>query len=188
MESYDSIKDYYLEDGLDLKKLTDNYSGYIYTIISNKNIGILSSEDIEEIISDVLFAVWKNRDNILSSYPLKAYISGITKNVIKNKLRLNKNINIISIDDDESGFDIKDSINIEDTIEQNEEINVLEKALKKLGKDNEEIFRMFYFHSMKIKDISKKTNLSEYNVSVKLHRIRKHLKKELEKGGYSYGK
>ena len=40
---------------------------------------------------------------------------------------------------------------------------------------------------MKITEISKKLNISEFNVKSRLYRIRKKLKKELEKGGYSYG-
>ena len=62
---------------------------------------------------------------------------------------------------------------IEDTIVLNEKLNIVEKALEKLGKDSKLIFRMYYFNSMKIKDISEKIHISEYNVTQKLYRTRK---------------
>ena len=48
-----------------------------------------------------------------------------------------------------------------------------------------DIFNFFYYENRKINEISKMLNLTEFNVKSRLHRIRKKLKKELFKGGYS---
>ena len=45
---------------------------------------------------------------------------------------------------------------------------------------------MFYYNAQKIKDIAKILNISENQVKVTLHRIRKKIKKNLKKGGYDY--
>ena len=66
----------------------------------------------------------------------------------------------------------------------NEGNNLIEKALENMKEEDREIFLLYYYESKKIKEISKDLNISESKVKTKLHRIRKKLKKELEKGGY----
>ncbi len=57
-----TISKYILDNNeLDLKQIVDDYSNYIYTIIKNMTNGLLKEEDVEELISDVLLAVWKNK-------------------------------------------------------------------------------------------------------------------------------
>ena len=56
-------------------------------------------------------------------------------------------------------------------------------------KDQEkEIFIMFYYQNIKVKDIAKKLNISVPKVKVTLHRLRKLAKKKLKEGGYNYDK
>ena len=47
---------------------------------------------------------------------------------------------------------------------------------------------MFYYESKSVKEIAKVLNLSTSNVKTILHRVRKAIKRNLEDGGYSYGK
>ena len=83
-----TISKYILDNNeLDLKQIVDDYSNYIYTIIKNMTNGLLKEEDVEELISDVLLAVWKNKRKNRKNLELKPYIAGITKNIVKNKLR-----------------------------------------------------------------------------------------------------
>ena len=55
-----------------------------------------------------------------------------------------------------------------------------------MDKESKEIFIYFYYEQRKIKEISKILNISESKVKTRLHRVRKKIKKELEKGGYRY--
>ena len=64
--------------------------------------------------------------------------------------------------------------------EQREKINVLEKTVKHLKDDDISIFNLYYYSSMKISEISKVLNISEFNVKMRLHRIRKKIKKEFD--------
>ena len=50
-----------------------------------------------------------------------------------------------------------------------------------------EVFILFYYNSKKIKEIAKQLGISDFIVKSRLYRIRKKLKKELERQGYSYG-
>lgn len=186
MEEIKTIENYIFDDTINLEMLVNDYSNFIYKIVKNMTNNLFKNEDIEEIISDVLFAIWKNQTNINPKLPLKPYVSGITKNLIKNKLRNKKNNNIIYFDDD--SFEIKDEINLEELVQSNEKMKIIEQTLDRLGKENKKIFKMFYYNGMKAKDISKQLNLSEFNINTKLHRIRKKIKTNLEKRGYNYGK
>ena len=61
MKPYKTIEDYKENQELKIEKIVDEYSGYVYTIIKNLSNQNLSQEDIEEIITDTFFVVWKNQ-------------------------------------------------------------------------------------------------------------------------------
>ncbi|MBP3801132.1 MAG: sigma-70 family RNA polymerase sigma factor [Clostridia bacterium] len=178
------IGKYKESNNIDLEKLIDDYSGYVYTIIENMAGNTLSNEDKEEIISDTFFVLWKNKNKIKEEKILSSYIAGIVRNLVKLKSRT------INLNNDINFFEntITDMKNIDLLCEQRDKIEIIENALLKMKEQDRVIFNLYYYSSMKITEISKKLNISDFNVKSRLHRIRKRLKKELEKGGYSYGK
>lgn len=170
-----------IKDDFDIDELIDKYSPYIKTIIYNMVGDNLSYEDKEEILSDTFFILWKNRENKILS--LDSYISGITKNLVKEKLKKRK-----------ITYDISDYEKVIEYSEfqkmfpaEREEISKVENILESLKEIDLEIFKLFYYQDMSIKDIAKKEKISEFNVKTRLYRIRKKIKKELNAGGY-YGK
>ena len=177
----DILNNYIINDSLQLEKIVKNYSGYIYMIVKNMTNNVLNDEDIEEIISDVLLVVWKNKDQIEWFAPLKPYIAGVTKNITRNVLRKLK-VNYEVIDED-----LKSNEDVNEYIEQKEELDIIEKEINSFGKDSK-IFIMFYYNGMKAKDIGTKLGMTESNVNVKLHRMKDKIKKSLKKRGYNYGK
>ena len=81
------LNDYIEKGKLNIDNLFDDFYGYIYSIVK-KGVSIcLTNEDIEEIVSDVFIAVWKNSKILSNTVDIKAYLSGTAKNVIKNKYR-----------------------------------------------------------------------------------------------------
>jgi len=178
-----SIQFYMNDNELNLEQIVREYSSYIFMIVKNKTKNLLSNEDIEEIISDVLFVVWKNKDNLDFNLPLKPYIAGVTNNITKNRLRdLRPTSNCLELD-----TDIKYDEEIEEIIENKEEFEIISDELNKMKKEDNKIFVMFYYKGKKSKDIAIELKISESKVNTKLHRIRNRLKKELEKRGYHYG-
>lgn len=171
----------YIENSeLDIEKIINDYSGYIYIIVKNMTKEILSNEDMEEIISDVFVVFWNNRLKIDKTKPIKSYLSGITKNLVRLKYRkIQFNYNLEDYENN-----LVNKLSVEESYEMNEENNLIEKALENMKEEDREIFLLYYYESKKIKEISKDLNISESKVKTKLHRIRKKLKKELEKGGY----
>lgn len=184
LEKNKELKDFIKENRLDIDCLINEYYSYIYMIVKNSVSIIITDEDIEEIISDVFLALWKNHSNLEKDTPIKQYITGIAKNIIKNKYRSTK-LNY-SISDYEEQLISND--NLEILAEEKEQNKIIIDTLKTMKEDEYKIFMMFYYKSKKIKDIAKDLNISESNVKVKLHRIRKVVKENLKNGGYSYGR
>lgn len=83
-------------------------------------------------------------------------------------------------------YDIQDMKKIDMLLEQREKIDLIEKTLMKLKKEDIEVFNLYYYSGRKNKEISKILNISEFAVKQKIYRIRKKIKKDLEKGGYSF--
>lgn len=181
MKTKKEIKEYKKNNNLDLERIIDEYSGYVYKVINNMAVQYFKDEDIEEIVSDTFFILWKNKNKLDNEKPLSSYIAGIVKNLVKEKRR------IININDDISDYinTIQDHIKVDMICEQREKIAIIEKTIKQMKNEDIDIFKLFYYSSMKISEIAKILNFSEFNVKSRLYRIRKKIKKELIKGGYS---
>ena len=178
------IIDYLTLKGLNVNQIVEEYYGYIYRIATNSKGINITHEDVEEIISDTFFALWKNSNKLAPDILIKPYLTGIVKNVIRNKYRT---IELAySIEDYES--EIKGIGNLEEIIEEREKIKIIQETLRKMKKDDYEIFFMFYYEGMKTKDIAMKKNFSENKVKLILFRVRKKIKKNLKNRGYYYGK
>jgi len=176
-----TLNDFLNKGVLNIEDVITTYSSYIYTILKNS---IDSSEDVEELIADVFIALWNNYKRLDISMELKPYLAGITKNLIKKKYReASNNIEIYDIVDYEG---IAKSIDISIVAEQSEKNKYINKVLNELKYEDKQIFLMFYYNSKKVNEIAKTLGISVSKVKTTLHRIRKKLKSELKKGGYSY--
>lgn len=182
MQSDELIGDFKNSGVLDIEKVIKLYNGYVYKIITNMVKNSLTEEDIEEIVSDVFYITWKNGDILDDSSSLKPYIATVTRNLVKNKFRNIK----LNYDIDDYKDILINIDNIEQIIEQNEKNKLIADTIKNFDKESREIFNRYYYFSEKIKEIAKQMQISESKVKVKLHRIRKQLKKILKERGYGY--
>lgn len=168
------IKDYIENDEIELEKIIKDYSNYTITIINNMVKDNLSKEDKEEILSEIFFIVWKNKDKLDINKNLSSYIAGVTKNIAKEYLRKIKiNYNIC---DYENTLYSYDEIEIFNT--NMETIRKIENKLNNMKEIDKKIFLEFYYYCKSIKDIAKEQNISIFSVKQRLYRIRNKLKKE----------
>ncbi len=156
--------------------------GYVFVIIKNSKFKF-SDEDIEEIASDVFLTIWNNRENLDSNRKLSPYIAGIAKNLMLKKKRETKDSNE-NIDNFQNI--LYENINLNVEVEVNEKTKIIIEKLNGMKREDNDIFVYYYYFSKSVKDISKIMNISEIKVKSRLSRIRKKLKKELERRGYSY--
>ena len=178
------LSDYMENETLDIDMLIDDYYSYIYIVVKNGISINISQEDMEEIISDTFVAFWKNSKYLRKDLLLQPYLKGVAKNLIKNKYR-DSNLNV-SIENYENT--LVGDFDIDDILESNEKNELIIDTLKTLNKNEYSIFMMYYYEGKNIKEISKELNLSVSNVKTILYRVRKKIKRNLEEGGYSYGK
>ncbi len=167
---------------MELEKIVNKYTNYLYTTVTNMSYGNLSFEDIEEIISDVFFIFWKNKEKFDTSKKLNLYLAGIAKNLIKSKYR---KIHINSNIEDYESILI-DNYDISYNYEQIEKTRIIEDSLNCMQKEDKDMFVLYYYFSKSIKEIANELNCSEFKIKSKLFRIRKKIKTNLERGGYRY--
>ena len=174
------IHTYIENDNLQMEMIIEDYSNYVKTIIRNSYIN-LSNEDVEEVVIDVFLTLWRNQDKLDINKSMSSYISGVTKNLIKYKYRQSKeNLNI-----EEYEENLVEVSNMEVILSHNEKRNIITEELKKVKKEDSEIFIEYYYDDRSVKEISKIFNMSESKIKSKLFRVRKKKKKALKKRGYS---
>lgn len=175
------IKKYKNNQELDLETIINEYSNYIRKIVDSKTMHFLTKEDKEEIVSDTFFVLWKNRNKLDDSKSLSPYIAGITKNLIKEKSR------VISINYDIEDYKncISELTSIDMLYEQREKTRQIKEIVEQMKEEDITIFDLYYYAGKRIKEIAQILHLSEFNVKTRLYRMRKKIKNDLEKGGYS---
>ena len=177
-----TLKDFLNKGVLNVEGMVDIYSSYIYTVLRNC---INNSEDVEELISDVFMAVWCNYKKLDPNMKIKPYLIGITKNLIKKKYReLSNDVVLCDISDFCNSEEAL--INVSDIAEESEKSKIILNTLNELKEEEKKVFIMFYYNSKKVKEIAEVLGVSKPKVKTTLHRVRKKLKSELKKGGYSY--
>ena len=162
-----------------LDKIIGEFSGYVYTVIRNFSRGELSEQDIDELCSDVFYRLWEHRGNIDPGLGLKGYLSAISRNAVKNRLRSQK-----PPAEDISELDIPDDLSIEELAERREMMRTLYEALGTLSDAEREVFLRFYFYGEKSSDIAIKTGITESSVRSKLSRTRMKLREYLTERGF----
>lgn len=176
---YRRIYDYIKGDKLEIEQIMNEYTNYIYKIIKN-NALILTTEDIEEITLDVFLTLWRNTSKLDVNSSMSAYIAGITRNLIRLKYRELK----IADNIDDYQDKIIDLSNIELVLLNNEKYIIIMEELRKIKKEDKDIFISYYNDEIKIKELSKIYNMSESKIKSKLFRVRKKLNKKLKERGY----
>ncbi len=178
----ETIESFEKKGVLDIENVINVYNNYIYKILRNS---ISNETDLEEILSDVFVIFWLKHKELDKNTNVKSYLIGITKNLIKKKYQDYAKV-FENIDDYEN--EIACNTDIQELVENNEKSKIVSEALLKMKDIDRDIFYLFYYHQMKVKEIAKTLNISDTNVKVILHRVRKKLKKILKERGFDYGK
>lgn len=142
-------------------------------------------QDAEECVNDSYFAVW---NTIPPKKPdsLSAYLCRIVRNISIKKYHGNTAVKRNSYYDvalDELAECIPAAETVEEEVAVKELADAINRILKKLKKENRIIFVRRYWFSNSVSEIAEMFQTNEHNISVRLSRTRKMLKKYLEKEG-----
>ncbi len=183
MEDSEIISLYFEREEDAIKETSNKYGNYCSTIAWN----ILGNkEEAEECVNDVYMKLWNsippNRPNKLS-----AYIGKITRNTAIDyvekksaKKRNNGQLDIILSELEECVY-----INsLDDEFNEKLLIQYINSFLESLSFQNRNLFIKRYWYAYSIDEIAKEFKISKSKVKSILLRLRKKLKKHLEKEGF----
>lgn len=154
-----------------IEEAIEIYTPYLSTVLYNMAGNRLPKEELEEIVSDVFVALWKNAENIdPRKGTVRSYIAAAARNFALK--RLNKKTESTCLED----IEIVDDAS---AVEKNMVNSEVWDSVMSLGEPDNEIFVRYYKFDEKIKDISKATGLNISTIKTKLSRGKRKLKKIL---------
>ncbi len=182
MEDDKIIELFFLRSERAIYELNKKYGRICYKISYN----ILNNiEDTEECINESYFGIW-NKIPPEKPNPLIAYICKVVRNIslklYYKKCAIKRN-NKYNSSFDEIGDIFPSKETVETEFQAKEAVEIIEEFLEKLSKENRIIFLRRYWFLDSYADISKYIGLSEKNISVRLTRMRKQIKKHFLKRG-----
>lgn len=141
--------------------------------------------DAEECVNDTYLAAW-NTIPPEKPEPLRAYIFRIVRNIAIAKYHANASIKRNSYYDvalEELENCLSACVTVEQEMEGKELSQLIDRFLGTLDQESRILFVRRYWYSDSVSELAGKFRISSNNVSVRLSRIRKKLKKYLRKEG-----
>ena len=150
-----------------------------YVICNCSNI-----EDVKDIVQNIYLALFKKLKKKKGSIS-NAYILGIAKNKVKEYYRFKYKTKLTTFfsnkNDIDPSLNIPDDFNLQEDFIKKEDIASIWKFLKKKKIIITQIFYLYYYLDLPIKDIAAKLHISVSNVKNYLYRTLKELKVYLDK-------
>ncbi|GHU83955.1 DNA-directed RNA polymerase sigma-70 factor [Bacteroidia bacterium] len=136
-----------------------------------------SKEDAEDVVQDVLYNVWRKKEAWEEIGNLEAYCFRSTRNTALDKISLKENQNETIPEDFD--YPVLEG-DVQRKIEEQEQLEALDKWLKKLPEKQQTIFRLREIEELSYKEIAVILNISEEQVKIALFRLRRKLKEYFE--------
>jgi len=181
VEDRDIIELYWQRDETALSETAAKYSNYCRKIIGNI---LFIEEDIEECLNDTWLRTW----NLIPPYKpseLKIFVGRIARGFAINRCKSNTARKRSTGQYDFALEELEETLEGKDTAEGEADLKILAAAISDFLKTqptfHTNIFIRRYFSMDKISDIAKAFEISESRVKSILFRMRKKLKRYLEK-------
>ena len=154
------------------KFLVDSYSAKILSIVKGV---VRNSADAEEVAQDVFVKAFFSLKKFRGESSFSTWIYRIAYNMSISRVRKkSRYVNVENI----SSFavtDNSDSSTDNESLTKEELFRIMDSIIEKLDPGERFLIHSFYNHEKSIKEISEITGISESNVKVKLHRIKKRI-------------
>lgn len=161
-----------------IEELITRYGQYAAAIVLGVGGASLNAEDVEEVVSDVFYALWKSRHGLQETDSIKPYLSQITRNMTRNKWSRVRN---------EQPWDDELSVigtpATDEVVIQKERITIIKKLMAAFHYPDKDILTAYYFREYKLEDIASMYKLPLSTVKSKIYRGRKLIVRYFNKGG-----
>lgn len=135
------------------------------------------TEDAKEIVQEVFFKLWQNRDSINLDKSVKSYLFTSVRNRSLNFIRDHKKFKSQVLDVDIADYDLAFEQDVFSKYDLENRINV---ALNKLPEKCREVFVMSRQEELKYKEIAEKLNISVKTVEAQMSKALRILREELK--------
>lgn len=159
--------------------LVEQYQSYVFTITHR----VLSSrEEAEEAAQDTFIKAFKRLKDYRFEAKFTTWLYPIARNTAIDYKRRKTRITA-SIDEDERFFHVIDTQSQGQfaQLQAKQRSAYIDKLIRQLPEDDGMLITLFYLKEQSIEEIAEITQLSASNIKVKLFRLRKKLKKKLQK-------
>lgn len=162
-----------------LQSAIDVYGAYVKTVLLNVLGRQGGREDVEELMNDVFYTLWRHVDDI---YPgkMKQWLAAVARNRAKSFLRSHQ----VQLPMDEDFLCLPDETPEDAALAQERKEQLLD-AIHHMPKAEKEVFLRYYFNLQSVEEISLRMNIPTGTVKSRLYRGRKRLRlllKEQEDG------
>lgn len=173
------IKKLKQDDERAIEELIDKYAPYAAAIVYRISGASLKVEDMEEIVSDVFYAIWKRRHHLVETDSIKPYLAQTARNMTRNKW--SRVTHEQPLDDDNLPFAAHTT---DEMLIQREQVSIVKKFMDTLKGPDKEILTAYYFGNYKLEDIALMYKLPLSTVKSKIYRGRKAIINYFEERGY----
>ncbi len=132
-------------------------------------------EEAEEIVQELFYKIWKNKEQIEISFSLKAYLYGAVRN---NALQYLEHLQVRqNYAEHFTKLDRTDIFSPEEEFEYKELNEKIDAVLNELPERRREIFVLSRFEGLKYSEIAEKLNLSVKTIEAEMTKAFKELRK-----------
>lgn len=154
------------------------FKSYYNQLCSYANKFVKDIDNCEEIVQEIFFQVWQNKNKIVIQTSLKSYlfrsVHNSCLNYIKHKYIEQKHIESTLFENKNS------SQNFIDIVESNELHDKIRITIDKLPPERKKIFLMIRFENLKYAEVAKKLNISIKTVENQMGSALKFMRYELK--------
>ena len=149
----------------------DCYGQQVFVLVDRI---VSCQEDAEELTQDVFIKAFQQLSSFKAESSFSTWIYRIATNTALSAIRKRKN-EVIRLDD--SVFANLSDTQVDEALEDDseEQLQRLQRAMEQLEADERALITLYYMEEKSLAEVAFIVGLTEANVKVKLHRIRKKL-------------
>lgn len=155
-------------------QLVDRYAGMIHTLVARV---IDRPEEAEEVTQDVFLKAFRQLDGFGGRSSFQTWIYRIACNTALSHARRTRRRNTLSGVDERRLALLPDeeAERLEEWATHERQLDALTRAVTRLEAEERALVTLFYYEDRPVSECAAITGLTEGNVKVRLHRIRKKL-------------
>lgn len=163
----------------DIKAFDELYTATINKVYKTVYILAPNKQEVDDIVSEIYYQVWKSIHNYNQSSPFLYWLNGLVFRQIKNwKLKAWKRMQLFQ---KQKMLETEHFRSIDDHILKDENKQLLLSLLDNMSYKLKEVLVLYYFHEYSLNEIASFLNIPIGTVKSRHHLALKHLRKLYEK-------